>query len=301
MTKLVLIGGMPRSGTNLIRRIVGSHSKIAIPPYESQFPRQFVAGKSVESILRNGRVENWDIDLTDLYSKSHKEAFSTLLVRYASSIGKEIPGEKSPHNEFYYEIIQEWLEDFELKFVHVVRNPFDETASQKHFHEASFRKDKRKAKSLHVPSHCRNWARSASMGLARARYHPEGYYLLKYEDLATYPTDTIRELCTFLGVDFEQERMLNLADFEGHGNNTSFQEQQAKKHPEFSAIRLPASRKHYLTASEIRAVASICGELARALGYRDNDLQSLPPEHPPPTAVKRLRRAVSRRVSGWKQ
>ena len=68
MSKFVLIGGVPRSGTNLARRIIGSHSKIAIPPGEFQFFRQYVKGKSVAQILANKRLKLWNIDLSDLRS-----------------------------------------------------------------------------------------------------------------------------------------------------------------------------------------------------------------------------------------
>jgi hypothetical protein len=240
----------------------------------------------------------WNIPLTDLYAMNHQEAFATALVRYAQKAGKEIPGEKSPYNEFYYGTIQEWLGDFELKFVHIVRNPFDATASLKNFHNVSSSVEKRKKRPLDISLHCRNWSRSTSMGLARARYDAEAYYLLKYEDLTTNPMAITRELCTFLGVGFEQERMLNLSDFDGHRDNTSFAQNQGEKHPEFSAIRKPASRKHYLTDSEVKMVGSICGELARALGYDDDDFESPPYERATVGQVQKLKQKLGRRLRG---
>ena len=95
------------------------------------------------------------------------------------------------------------------------------------------------------------------MGLARAHYDPEGYHLLKYEDLAADPVGTTQTLCAFLEVEFEKVRMLNLQDFEGHQDNTSFLRDRGEKHREFGAIRKPASRKHYLTESEIQVVGHI--------------------------------------------
>lgn len=42
--RFVLIAGMPRSGTNLVRRIVGSHSEIAIPSAEFVFLEKYSWG-----------------------------------------------------------------------------------------------------------------------------------------------------------------------------------------------------------------------------------------------------------------
>ncbi|MDY6876446.1 MAG: sulfotransferase [Chloroflexota bacterium] len=288
MNKFVIIGGMPRSGTNLTRRIIGSHSKIAIPPAEFQFFSQYANGKSVTDILTHERLERWRVDLSDLCSQEHREAFITALARYTENAGKEIPGEKTPNNEFYYDIIQEWLSDFELKFVHVVRNPFDTMASFKHFHQDN----RRQGDYPGLPAHSRNWVRSTSMGLARAHNNPRGYYLLKYEDLATDPTSTTQDLCAFLGVDFERERMLNLSDFQGRRDNTSFPQDRGAEHEGYAAIRKPESRKHYLTDAQVHIVSSICGELAHALGYDDDDFGPSFPEHTDLGIIKRLSQAV---------
>jgi hypothetical protein len=295
MKKFIIIGGIPRSGTNLTRRVIGSHSKVAVPPAEFQFFSGYAEGKSVKDILSNKKLKRWGIDLSDLRSCDHREAFIGALARYTESVSKEIPGEKTPLNEFYYDIIQEWLRDFELKFIHVVRNPLDAMASFKHF---TTRRDDRKSYAG-ISAHSRNWARSVSMGLARAHRNPEGYYVLKYEDLATNPVSVTQDVCAFLGIAFEKERMLGLSDFEGHRDNTSFPQNRGRTHEKYSDIRKPESRKHYLTDSEIHIVNSTCGELALALGYQDEDFEFLPPERASLGIMRRLRQAVKRRTPSW--
>jgi hypothetical protein len=293
MDKFIIIGGMPRSGTNLARRIIGSHSKIAIPPSEFRFLDQAAEGRSVSEILANERLERWDVDLSDLRSQGHREAFVGSLMRYAQHAGKEIPGEKTPLNEFYYDVLEEWLGGFELKFVHLVRNPFDAMASFKH---STIRHNARRNGYPGLSTHCRNWVRSVSIGLARARYNPGGYYLVKYEDLATDPTGEAKDLCAFLGVEFEKERMLGLSDFQGHRDNTSFPEDRGEEHERYRAIHRPESRKHYLSDSERQVVGAICGELAHALGYEDDDFNSSPPEETRLGVIRRLSQAARRRL-----
>jgi hypothetical protein len=288
--KIVLIGGMPRSGTNLARRIIGSHSKIAIPAGEFKFFSKYLAGKSVTEILTYDRLKSWNIDFSDLYSCDYREAFITSLTRYTESVGKEILGEKTPYNEFYYDIVQDWLKGFDLKFVHLVRNPFDVIASYKY---APFRQNH----SANVAANSKMWLRSVMIGLAREHLNPDGYYLLKYEDITTDPVGQTRILCKFLSVDFEEERMLNLVDFKGHEDNTSFPQPAVEKNQDYSAIRSPESRKHHLSDSEIRVVSSICGEIAWALGYDDDEFKPSCPEPANLGIMKRLRRSA-RNLSG---
>lgn len=241
-------------------------------------------------------MKSWNIDFCDLYFREHRDVFIAALVRCAESLGKVIPGEKTPFNEFYYDIVREWLNDFELKFVHILRNPFDATASYKHFGQATFRRGKSNGRTSDISAYCRNWVRSAYIGLTRARYDSERYYLLKYEDLAADPINTTRDLCEFLGVDFEEERMLSLSDFSGHRDNTSFSQDRGRKHAEYSVIRKPKNRKNYLTDSELRVVSAICGELAEALEYVDDDFRSSPPER-----THRWRNQEKAAASRWGQ
>lgn len=289
MKKIVLIGGMPRSGTNLTRRLIGSHAKIAVPPVELNFFHKYVRGKNVETILSGQRLAQLGIDLSELYALEPKEAFITTLMRYRDSVGKEIAGEKSPLNEFYYDLIQDWLQGFEVKFIHLIRNPVDMMASFKH---APFRGEKRHKSISGIAALSRNWYRSVALGLARARSEPEGYFVLKYEDLLNDPAGLTETLCAFLGVDFEPERMLNLADYHEHRDNTSFPD-DPQTQPAAHAVRSLKSRRAHLDRSELHTVISICGELAQALGYTDEDFRSSPPERPPSGLRGRLRRVAA--------
>jgi hypothetical protein len=274
MEKIIVIGGMARSGTNLTRRIIGSHSQIAIPPAEFQFFKKHHQNKSVEQILSNKRLADWNVDFSDLYSLEPAQVYTKALQRYASQAGKRIAGEKSPFNEFYLDTIEHWLTDFDLKFILMVRNPFDVLASYKH---KPFGDGFNPDDDSWVPTFVKNWHRSVCLGLAKSHAHPEHYFVLRYEDLTRDTAAKTKELCAFFGVEFEQERMLNLTDFASKKNNTSFTENLEAK-PD-AKIYAPPSRKSYLSKTEIAQVCKTCGELAWALGYQDEDFRPGPPEH----------------------
>ena len=275
MKKFVVIGGAPRSGTNLVRRIIGSHSRIAIPPGEFQFFTRLSRGRTVEQVLERERLKKWDIDFTPYVERDPGEVFVRVLETYTQQAGKEIPGEKTPFNEFFYGEIKEALKGYELKFVHVVRNPLDVMASYKHMR--SLRQEENYDLN-DIAVHTRNWQRSLMLGLARAHQEPEHYYLLRYEDLASRPVENTRKLCNFLDVDFEEERMLQLCDSSTRKDNTSFVDSSGTEHETYQSIKAPVSRKSYLNSSEVRRICDVCGEAARAYGYDDPDFVCLPPE-----------------------
>lgn len=298
MNRVVLIGGLGRSGTNLARRIVGSHSRIAMSPVEFKYYEHLQGGKSVRQILtREKFVSRFPLDVSDLYSAPPDQVFRDLLSRYAESVGKPIAGEKSPGNELFYPVIMNSLKDFDVRFIHLFRNPFDVTASFKH---APFRKQENHDRPLQdIAKYAEGWKRSLSLGLARALFQPQAYCLVKYEDLTNDSVNTTARLCEFLDVDFERDRMLSLSDFSKHRDNTSFSDPGIAKSPgvddNTGRVHALESRKGYLTEKEIQLVGSICGEMAKAIGYEDEDFNAVPSKGM--AYGDRVRRNIGRRIA----
>ena len=69
------------------------------------------------------------VDLSDLYDREPGEAYQRTISRYADSLGKDVGGEKTPYNEFYWDTLRTWLDGRDWKFIHLVRSPFDVMAS----------------------------------------------------------------------------------------------------------------------------------------------------------------------------
>lgn len=275
MKKIVLVGGMPRSGTNLARRILGSHTDIAMPSVELMFFRKLEAGQSVKEILSADKFQRrYQLDVSDLYQESPEVVYRELLTRYAGSIGKPVAGEKSPRSEFDYARIRESLEDFDLRFVQIVRNPLDVAASYKHapFRQNISEKEEFQPELIKLAE---DWKRSLSIGLARSFSNPGNYHLLKYEDLTDDPENEIQALCDFIGVDNQADRMMNLQDFSEHKDNTSFSEKDVTSPShDHGRVRAVKSRKAHLSAEELSIVVSLCAELAQSFGYDDAEFNS---------------------------
>ncbi len=273
-TKYILVGGLPRSGTTLIETIIGSHSRISLPPGDYPMAEKYTQGKSVEQFFQfQSALSTWRRyefkDFSSVYNLPYAQAFIESVGLYARELDKDIPAAKSPGNEFFYEIYQQWLKEFDFRFVHMVRNPFDVAASWMQSHIHSNVRNFSDAAEITA----RNWHCSVSMGLARACRHPDRYHVVKYEELIEKPQAVTERLCSFLGVEFEAERMLSHEDFPYYESNTSFPDDATDKSDDTEVFRT-TSRKKYLDPKDIEKIASICGGLANAMDYVDEDFRS---------------------------
>jgi hypothetical protein len=299
--RFVLIGGMPRSGTTLIETVIGSHSRIAIPPGDFPFAERASTGLSVDNIFSIfKKKQTWEIwrvkDFSSVLDLDHGDAFRATLIQYAEGVGKDIPGAKAPFSEFYIDTYQDWLAGDELKFIYVLRNPFDVMASLKHSH---IHTNWRGFRDL-IEVQARNWLRSTSIVMARANLEPQNFCIVRYEDFVRDSVGTGLELCNFLGVDFEETSMLNRSDYAYHDTNTSFPDQFAAREDKKTYVYDPDSRKSSLSNEEVELISRICGESARSLGYEDADFEIRPPENMSKVStlkkIRRLPRRVYRRI-----
>lgn len=299
--RIVLIGGMPRSGTTLVETVVGSHSQVSIPPGDFPYAERAVTGLSVEEIFTIFmHKQTWDLwevqDFSSVYAMSHGDAFRATLTAYADGMGKDIPGAKAPFSEFYYQHYRRWLADDDLRFVYVLRNPFDVLASLKHSH---IHKSWQNFTDL-IEVHSRNWVRSVSIALSRARSDPQSFAIFRYEDFAGDPVRYGTEICRFIGVEFEEDTMLNRKDYAYHDTNTSFPERYEARQDKSRYIYPAESRKKTLTRDEVEKVGQVCGEIAVSMGYDDPDFLPQPPDQlqrpDSPTRVRRLARRVYRKL-----
>jgi hypothetical protein len=266
----VFIGGINRSGTTLMARILGSHSALAVPPTEFLFfgrkadrppadRREFE--RRLAEILRWPRVGEWGLDERDVLSRSHswpantKSLFLLPLVAYRDVLGKARVGEKSVLNEFRRDVFDAWFSDYRL--VQMIRHPVAAYGSAHAGRPTSLR---------HAIRWGRLWASSAAVALSRARRNPTRHRLVRYEDLTEDPRETIAAVCEFVGMEPEEEAMLAISGYEAK-ENSSFPASTGGRYE--GAIRLSdgVDRHGSVASRERAALAFVCGSAAGALGY----------------------------------
>lgn len=252
----VVIAGMPRSGTQLMRRLLGSHSQIAVPTKEFKV-HDVVAGQTdVEGFLERLPLAEWGVEAADLADRPVGEVYRTLLRRCADVVGKPVAGEKSPGNEHCYEEMTEWFSGDRLVVVHMVRDPVERLAS---LTRAPFRQHMEV--DVDPVRQGRLWCASVRRAVQRDMASDD-YRMVRYEDLATDPETIAGQLFEMIGVPHEPEAVELWAY--ASPDNTSFPDPDRASQP---AIRLPPSRAGVLSPDDIAATLETTGDLARAIGY----------------------------------
>jgi hypothetical protein len=281
----VFVGGLNRTGTTVMSRIIGAHSGIAVPPSEYLFFGKGGGGPvrdrsdfelKLREILRWPRVLEWELDDASVLERSRRwpptvrSLFLVPLDAYRRRLSKQQIGEKSVLNEFRLDAFQSWFADYRL--VQMTRDPVIAYASGAGGGRPGIRQAVRWA---------RLWTASAEVGLSAKARNPRQHRLVRYEDLIANPRRTIRELAQFLEVEVEEEAMLALAGYRDK-ENPSFAVAGGAVYDGAIRVYDRVDRVATVDAHERAAVETVCAEAAQALGY----------ERPRPRPPLRVRLAL---------
>jgi hypothetical protein len=274
----VFIGGMRRSGTTLLRKVIGSHPDIACLSTEFRFFDKFYSEKEIEPdqfdqvlshIIHFLSAKNLKLSEASLqsrlngYEKSWRNLFIAVLEEYRLELGKRICGDKSPLYEFYLPQLREWFPNNGFYFVHVLRDPLDCYASHK-FHS--------KKLGLRNPvDWALAWNKSTGIALVNAAQYPETYLSIRYEDFIGTPDLFVEKFCRMVKVQLKAERMLSMADYKWQLTDSStFLHSSEDISREYRGkIRTADSvdRKKLLDEEETMIIKQYCGPLALLAGY----------------------------------
>ena len=217
----IFVGGMPRSGTSLMRDILGSHPDVAMFVGELPLWRELAAAHAGRSLAR---AEDRDALIRDLVTHPRMQqaqmtldadelaaalarepavslgtVFAHALRQYARREGKPRWGVKDPRNEFHADQI---LAEFPAaRVVHMLRDPRDVLASQRAMWGS---------RAQHIVSTTHDWRRSAALARRHQAVHRGSYAVVRYEDLVLDPARVVRDLCRTLDLDY-RPAMLDLA------------------------------------------------------------------------------------------
>jgi hypothetical protein len=193
----IVVGGCPRSGTSLLRRILDCHSRIRCGPEVKFFSDLNGDGPDRLRYLRflaTVRTMADDAALLEILGG----ALVALHERAALAAGKARWVDKAPENIRYASQWQQLLGDQWL-MIHVLRNPLDTIASMI---EAQF-PDVPSEPMACVAHYC-----AYSDAAARfAAEHPDRYRSVVYEQLVTQPESTLEGLMRWLGEELEPPQL----------------------------------------------------------------------------------------------
>jgi hypothetical protein len=247
----IFICGHPKSGTSLLRADFDSHPQLVVYPEETVFFRRFLpqtAGLELEAQLELAdrlliHIFQWnqavpvpsqeDFPGRDYSAVSYEEVrqamrklvqeryqhpgdlLSAAVLAYGQASGQVTPEmkywvEKSPYNEYYAEQIFAWWPG--ARCIHILRDPRDNFASYR-----------RKHPDWQAEFFASNWNRSTQAGVEnQERFGSERYRILRYEDLTQSPEACLKELVSFLQVDWDVSLTAPTRAGQGWAGNSMF-------------------------------------------------------------------------------
>jgi hypothetical protein len=209
------IVGSSRSGSTLLRLMLASHSRIAIPsetwyltPLIEKFPcdRPLQKNEITDAVAVMTHHYTWpDMGLDAAELRRRAANLSEVCLRDLVEIvyrwhmeveGKSRWGDKTPA---YIEIVPQLAALFgDAKFVHLIRDGRDVAKSfQKHGWHGPW-----------MHGYTREWLRAVELDrkLSRTLLN-ERILRVRYEDLVLHPQATLRRICTFIDADFEEQML----------------------------------------------------------------------------------------------
>lgn len=267
------IVGSGRSGSTLLRLMLASHSRIAIPKETwfltelvEQFPsdRPLEESEIVKAIAVMTHHERWpDMGLDAAEMRRRVANMSEVRLRNLVEVvyrwhmeleGKSRWGDKTPP---YIEIVPALAALFgDAKFIHLIRDGRDVAKSfQKQGWNGPW-----------MDGYTREWLRAVELDM-RLGETPlnERILRIRYEDLVLHPEATLREICRFIDERFEDRMLL----WQGKVNG-AIPDREKKFHSGLSRDMNPTDVgrwKREMTSREIFVAEALIGTHLGRCGY----------------------------------
>jgi hypothetical protein len=261
---------MPRSGTKLLRGLLGQHPRIRIPSYETEFlpllarwvrehgePASEPAFRELYSQLhhcpyfvfreRDRGPFDWRMWRNACAGRFDARGLFEGFVRAETGTVKGdgiIWGDKSPT---YIEHLPLLIETFpEGKIVHLVRDVRDYCISIR----KAWGKDVRRAAS--------RWSEDVMRAHEYCSRMPGRFYEIRYESVLAAPEAELRQLAAFIGVAFTPDMLETARPVENLGDAQGHREIKRDNSGKFEAE---------LDAGELEAIEALAWDGMHALGY----------------------------------
>ncbi len=272
MTPFPFFVGCGRSGTTLIRVMLDAHPDMAIPPetyFVSTFGRHrrryerpwgFDSEKLAGDLLRHRWFRMWQVSedelrraLTDPSPAGLPDATRRLYEVYAHRRSKSRYGDKTPAYVLSIGLLAELFP--EGRFVHVIRDGRDVARSML---DVRFGPET-------LPEAALVWKTRVGRGRRAGKaLGPRRYREVRYEALVEDPEGTLRSLCAFIDLDFE-ETMLRYHERPDVAQDVGRPQQHR-------SLSLPPTKglrdwKRDLKGEDLEVFEALAGDLLTRLGY----------------------------------
>ena len=269
MTPPLILLGVSRSGTTLLRVILDRSPGIALPD-ESFFVPLLArrhggtldAERFLDDVARIPTVRDWGVSVAQVAARvrpgmSTGAAIAAIYDAYAAAAGKPRWGDKTPMYMRHLPLLDELFAD--AQYVHLIRDGRDAALSFLQMPEGTF---------------TRTWAHPTTpaqfaclwrkeVGDARllgGRVGAARYHEVRYEELVADPEATVRAICAFAEIPFEPAML----EYVGAVDVSAKPHQQRLLTPPTTGVR---SWRDDMPRNDVAGFEAVAGDLLADLGY----------------------------------
>ncbi len=267
--------------TNMFRWFYGGFGDLADPSNLES---------CLDTMLRYRRLDQLSPDRERILAEfgegepSYGRLFTLFHQHEAERRGKGRWGDKSLHTEHHADEV--FAELPEATMVHIVRDPRDRYASVVRRYDGEPKG---------IGAATARWIRSTKAGQRNSRRYQDRYLMVRYEDLARDPEQTLHSVCRHVGVTYDPVMlgMRGAPEEADSGGNSSFGDIQ----PGTISTRAIGRFRSVLPPRDIAFIQASAGRLMSAAGYEKEPVHLSPGERAAFLAVDLPVRSA--RLAGW--
>ena len=264
MTPIVVLG-VSRSGTTLLKAMLDAHSQVAIPS-ESYFIPQLWdrhgehpdRERFVADLRRLERVREWGVDPDEVRAvlpeqPTFAEAVQAIYAVYADARGKPRFGDKTPLYMQHLDVLERAFPG--ARYVHIVRDGRNAALS---LLAMTRRPRLNLSRPRGVADFACAWEREVRAARRFGQRHP--YLELRYEDLVAEPAERLRDVCAFMDLDYEPAML----EYHRREDPALYADHPRLAQP---PVRDARSWRKELSTEDAKLFEAIAGDLLAELGY----------------------------------
>lgn len=293
--QIAFIVGMGRSGTTLLTNMLNSNPEIIASPenefvihsYGTFHKKNFNDSKVVDSFFAmfnqnfNSAISIWKPgvelkhDIAELKDKNFGNVCKLAYLNYPLSQKdkKNVSWvvDKNPSYSFHIDTLHAIFPN--AKFIVIVRDYRDNVISRKKYSDEN------------VPLHklAAHWNYYYERIFKSLKKNNLSYHLIKYEDLASNPTDSLKSLCSYINVPYS-EQMLNFQNLSKELKKHALENVSKEKNAKIQRMHSNLEKKvntervnafvNELKSPQIAFLDYACEKMAIKFGYQKHDSNS---------------------------